>query len=222
MVTGASINAATAFATANRSPDGGPPSDGGSASPTSNSASTVRSTAASWAQDAPVASPSRTTCSRSNAAASAGVTSSGSRTTSTAAPRCPSSATNSSSCSSACTPTASTSARNAGSDRSKGSQMWTPPMGGASSMAPCSGVRNRAPRSSRMRRKLDRVRTDTMGSTLLRLGSAESSVVVRSDHFDIGIGVSGQAASAVRGDERAPGLLEGDRTPCRFTAQHSF
>ena len=86
MVIGASSSEAMALATANRSPDGSPPSDSRSAAPTSPSASRERSIAARCAHGAPRLSPSSATPDASAAARTAGVSGTGARTTSPAAP----------------------------------------------------------------------------------------------------------------------------------------
>ena len=85
MVTGASMSAPIALATANRSPEGSPASVSGPASPTSPSASSDRSIAASCAQDAPRVRLSSATPVSSTAAVTAAVTVTGARTTSPAA-----------------------------------------------------------------------------------------------------------------------------------------
>ena len=92
IVIGASSSAAIALANANRSPAGSPPSDSGSATPTSPSASSDRSTAASCVQDAPRVKPSSATPDSAAAAFSSGSSGTGARTTSPAACCVPSAA----------------------------------------------------------------------------------------------------------------------------------
>ena len=90
IVIGASSSEAMALATANRSPDGSPPSDSGSTIPTSPSASTERSISARWPHGAPRLRPSRATPAVSAAVRTSSVSGTGARSTSAAAPSRPS------------------------------------------------------------------------------------------------------------------------------------
>src|SRR5580704_3696052 len=85
IVTGASMSAATAFATENRSPDGSPPRVSCPSSPMSPSESKERSSAASWVQDAPLVSPSSGTPEASTAAVTSADSGAGERSTRPAA-----------------------------------------------------------------------------------------------------------------------------------------
>src|ERR1700722_16873463 len=85
IVTGASMSAATAFATENRSPGGSPPRVSCPSSPMSPSESRERSSAASWVQDAPLVSPSSGTPEASTAAVTSADSGAGERSTRPAA-----------------------------------------------------------------------------------------------------------------------------------------
>ena len=122
MVTGASSSAATALATANRSPDGSPPSDSGSATPTSPSASSERSSAASWAHVAPRRqAEQRDARTRRPRRGPRGSAATGARTTSPTAPRRPSVAQQRGDLGRRVTPTPSTSACGGSTGSSTGS-----------------------------------------------------------------------------------------------------
>ena len=204
MVIGASSSDAIALATANRSPDGSPPSDSGSAcAPTSPSASTERSISPRWPHGAPRLRPSTATPDSSAAARTSSVSGTGARSTSPAALLAAELAQQRGDLvRRRATPTPRTSACGGSTGWSSGSWITTPPISPGWSGSPWTRSSRVAPRSSRTRPRLARGRGLAAGCTVRRYGVGPA--VHSSSDTKPGLGLVG------------PTILRGSATPCRW------